>query len=268
MKKVILLALIVAVLLLTSCGAALTGAALGGSLGSAIGGISGGGRGHDIGLLVGTVGGAMVGAAVDQAAQQKATKQQTSDYEQYQAEKARLAANREARNSAQEYDDDYYDDGEYYDDDDYFDPTNSGDDSIDLAFGDTADLDGSIEEIDDSDDSPYLQIRNVRFVDTDGSNEIERGEQCSIVFEIYNNSSVTAYNIEPSVTETATNGHIAISPSILIESLAANKGVKYTARLVADNNIKDGNAYFIITLMMDGEDVGNGVQFSIPTNKN
>ncbi len=256
MKKVVLCLLIASVVLFTSCAGASVGAVLGGALGSAIGGISGGPRGHDAGLLIGAVGGAMVGAALETSAENQQQKQQASDQQKYQEEKARLAANREARNNdsapVRSYDNDY-------------------DDRIDIDFGDNDNgyaESVTIEELPDNNGAAYIEIRNVRFIDSDGTNTISRGEQCTIVFELYNSGDATAYDIEPSVVETTSNSHIQISPSILIESLAAHKGVRYTARLVADNSLRDGSAGFAINVTENGREVGNGVEFSIPTSKN
>ncbi len=267
MKRVVLFLLIASVLFFTSCGGATVGAVLGGALGSAIGGIGGGPRGSDVGLLVGAVGGAMVGAAMETAADNQQAKQQADDQRKYQEEKAHLAANRDARlvrsNTAPVT---------TYDNDNsaYYDPSSSGDDRVDIDFGDEEGYPESVtvEEIDDVYSGPQIEIRNVRFIDKDGTNTISRGEQCRIVFEIYNCGNSTAYDIEPSVVENTPNSHIQISPSILIESLAANKGVRYTARLLADNSLKDGTAYFTITVTVDGQEAGNGVTFSIPTSRN
>ncbi len=249
MKKVTLFLLLASVVLFTSCATGV-GAVVGGALGSAIGGVSGGPRGHDVGLLVGAATGALVGATIDAASQDKQAQQQAEDQRQYQQEKARLAANRAARERER---------GGY----DY-----SNDDRVDIDFGDNSDFESVTIENENYVGGPRIEIRNVRFIDSDGSNTISRGEQCSIAFELYNASDETVYDIEPYVTERSSNSHISISPSILIESLAAQKGVKYTARLVADNSLRDGSADFTINVDVDGERVGEGVSFSIPTSKN
>ncbi len=260
MKKTVLLLLIAAAVLFASCGGALTGAYLGGSLGSAIGGISNGPRGHDVGMLVGTVGGAVLGAAIETAQEEKAAKERAADQQRYQEEKARLAANRQARQNAAYAPENDYDDDDYFADDEDYD-----DDVVDIDFGDEGSY---IEDIDD--DSPRkarIELQNIRFVDADGTNTISRGEQCQITFEIYNAGNATAVNIEPQVTELSTGGKIQVSPSILIESLAAEKGIRYTARLVADNTLRDGAADFEITVTLDGQPTDADVQFSIPTTR-
>ena len=93
--------LVAVVMIITSCTSytsvgAGVGAYWGSSIGSAIGGIADGFRGSNIGSLIGMVGGAAVGAAIG-SEQDKAYQE---DMQQYREEKARLAANREVRNSA------------------------------------------------------------------------------------------------------------------------------------------------------------------------
>ncbi|MCD8282603.1 MAG: glycine zipper domain-containing protein [Prevotella sp.] len=260
MKKTVVILFVASAVLFASCGAALTGAALGGSLGSAIGGISNGPRGHDMGLLIGTVGGAVVGAAVESAVDRKEANQRAEDQRKYEEEKARLAANRQARQmQAGAQEEEVCDEGGEY-----------ADDRIDIDFGES---DSYIEDLDNASDDgsgaryAAIEIQNVRFVDSDGSNTIQRLEQCEISFEIYNAGNRAAVNIEPAVTEKSSGGHIQVSPSILIESLAAGKGIRYTARVKADNAIKDGNADFEITVTLDGEPTDTDIVFSIPTTK-
>ncbi len=264
MKKIVLLLLVASAVLFASCGAALTGAYLGGSLGSAIGGISNGPRGHDVGMLVGTVGGAMIGAAVESAAEQKAANQRDDDMQKYREEKARLAANRQARQAAE------YDDSSDDNDADMsgFDGSNSGDDRIDIDFGqDDSYIEDLDNDADNDENTAKIEIQNIRFIDSDESGTIQRGEQCEISFEIYNSGNITACNIEPAVTEKSAGGHIQVSPSILIESLAAGKGVRYTARVKADNSLKDGAADFEITVTLDGQPTDIDTGFSVPTSK-
>ncbi|MCD7714590.1 MAG: hypothetical protein LUI08_06670 [Prevotella sp.] len=272
MEKTVLLLLVAAAVLFASCGAALTGAYLGGSLGSAIGGISNGPRGHDVGMLIGTLGGAAVGAAIETAQEEKAAKARATDQQRYQEEKARLAANRQAR-QADDYANDNYANDNYANDNyvddyaygDYSDDYASGDDVVDIDFGEGS----TVEAIDNGNaGKAAIELQNIRFIDADGTNTISRGEQCQITFEIYNAGDATALNIEPQVSEVSTGGKIAVSPAILIESLAAGKGIRYTARLAADNTLRDGSADFEINITLDGEPTDAGVEFSIPTSRN
>ena len=83
MKKVMLL-IVGASLLLSSCGTyeasgAYVGSGIGAILGSAIGGIAGGGRGSDLGTIVGMASGAALGAAIGSAADQQAREREAQD---------------------------------------------------------------------------------------------------------------------------------------------------------------------------------------------
>ncbi len=268
MKKNITI-LLISVLLLASCGTyqgqgAATGAYFGSILGSAIGGISNGPRGNDVGTLIGLAGGAVVGAAIGKAADD----QRASDLQQYQAEKQRLAANRQARSSSSSSS--YYQQSDDYDYSGY-DATNSGDDRIDIDFGtpgNTYNEGVPVSSLVASSGKAQLEIRNARFIDGNGDNVISRGEQCEIAFEIFNTGTAIAYNIEPYVAETSDNDHIMVSPNILVESLAAGKGVKYTARVVGDRSLKNGSAQFVIGALLNGKEAVNNINFSVTTSKN
>lgn len=205
-----------ALLLLSSCGTytesgAYMGATFGEFIGSAIGGISGGWKGEHVGSLIGMVGGAAVGAAIGQAVEEG----QQKKYEEY-------AKQREIRRSRT-------DQGQANRkrDDSGFDPTNSHDDRI--TFDDSP---ASV--------SAALDIRNARFVDADGDGILKRGEKCTVSFEIMNHSDLPVYNIQPLVTDVTANKHVNISPNLLIESINPRQGVRYSATVLADNRLKDG----------------------------
>ncbi len=273
MKKNIIVVL-ATVMLLASCGTyegagAANGAYFGSLLGSAIGGINGGYRGSNVGTLVGMAGGAAVGAAIGRAADNR----RQQDMDKYYQEKARLKANREARERNSVKNESYVPDyncsqGEYTDSG--FDSSNSGDDRIDIDFGTTPETgyqyQGTTIEAKNM-NVPSLEIRNARFIDSDGNNVITRGEKCEIVFEIFNNSDAVAYNVEPAVMEKTGNKHILISPNILVESLSPRKGVRYTARIVADKLLKNGTAEFSVGVLMNGKTASRVVDFTVPTRK-
>lgn len=266
MKK-ILISSVIAVTMLSSCGTytgagAANGAYFGSILGSAIGGINDGYRGSNIGTIIGMAGGAALGAAIGNAADQR----RQDDLYQYNAEKARLAAKRSARRQ-QQTDQGYAlpdkDSGSGTYGDSGFNPENSADDRFDIDFGNGADEGYGVDN--SSRQDARLVLRNARFVDSDGDNVISRGEQCDIIFEIYNSGAGTAYNVEPTVKELTGNKHILVSPSILVESLAGHKGVKYTARVVADRMLKNGTARFSVSVLMDGNEVAEPVILTVKT---
>lgn len=290
-----------AVLLLSGCESstgqgAYAGASLGSIIGSAIGGISGGPRGSDMGTLIGMAGGAMVGAAIG-SAQDKA---QQSEYEQH-----RQQATQGSRRTRSAYngDDVYGSDNRDYStgstnrvnrDNSGFDPTNSGDDRITLE--DTPDTQAPTTAAQPGVKAPYattvqpqtvsvdklvqlapgynvklnplLELRNASFVDASGDGVITAGETCQVVFEIMNHSPQTVYNVLPTVIETTGNKHIHISPSIRVESIAPEKGVRYTATVSADKRLKDGRISIKVAVAQDGNNITSQVkEFDIETRR-
>lgn len=276
MKKNIF-AIVLASVMFTSCGYVGSGALWGGSIGSAVGGLAGGYRGHEVGRLLGMAGGAAVGAAVQGAQERK----RAEDVQQYREEKARLEANRAARrgntsNSAVSVapastltsDYDYAKAGAA---DSGFTGENNADDRIDIDFSDnnTGDYgkfdESSVEPVVDT--TPNLEIRNVRFFDADNDGAISRREECSISFEVMNHGGATVYGLQPTVLEVSGNKHIFISPSVLIESIEPGKGVRYTARIITDANLKAGKAMFCVAVNKGNQTLTKISEFTIPTKK-
>lgn len=290
MKKTIVI-LLCAALMLEGCGTYTgEGAAVGGEfgsiLGSAIGGISGGRRGSDIGTIVGMAGGAIVGAAVGSAAdraEQEKYEQHKRDYEQ-----------RRAQRQAQQGGYDGYpqsDNGGYSPaDNSGFDPSNSGDDRIDFGGAApsvpaqplpssvparTVDAQSmSVEQLSRMTPgygyrlNPMIEIRNAVFHDADGDGVLRSGEQAQVSFEIMNNSRQTLFNVTPTVIETTRNKHIRISPNIRVESILPNRGVRYTATVMADSRLKDGEAVFRVAVTQGQNDITSQMkEFVVPTRR-
>ena len=200
-----------------------TGAMVGGNLGhvvgSAIGGISGGWRGHHVGSLIGTVGGviagAAVGAAVEQSQAQKYEQRQQARYEQERREQA------------------------------------MADDRI-VFEGEKPDVPRSRAlrsvSVEALSRKPAVEVRNAQIFDTNDDGALSAGEQCTVVFEIMNNSSQAIYDIYPFVEEVTTNKHVQVSPNLRVESIAAHNGIRYTATILADRRLKDGQAVLRIAV--------------------
>lgn len=295
MKKNLII-LIAGVITLTSCfsyagAGAANGAYFGSVLGSAIGGITGGYHGHHVGTLVGMASGAIIGAAAGEAKE----RQVQNDRAQYLQEKARLKANRDARAGrgvATTTRQNTEDCKPYVFDDDVdsgFDENNGADDRIDIDFGaadeaPAADTPMTLPltpkdyeqmEADGVDvptipaAMPMLEIRNLRFIDENGDNIISRGEKCEIVFEVFNSGAGKAFNVEPTVFEMTSNKHILVSPGILVESIDAHKGIRYTARVVADRMLKNGKVSFAVSVVKDGNPVAGTkvLKFDVNTAK-
>lgn len=278
MKKVIALSLS-GMLVLSSCGTASgTGAFVGGQfghvIGSAIGGITGGRYGHDVGSLIGTIGGAAAGAAIG-AAVDNNNRQQVREH------RAEVRRQQQARRQ----DDSYGYEGEG---DSGYDPQGRGDDRID--FGDEGARPGAggsrgytlspartvdpTAEVASSFDgyrlhlNPAIEIRNARVIDANEDGVLTRGEACSVVFEIMNNSSQTLYNIQPTVVDVTGNKHVHISPNLRVESILPGRGVRYTATVLADGRLKDGEVSIRIAVAQNNREITSQIkEFTVPTRK-
>lgn len=264
MKKVLTLAL-GATLVLSSCDTytgvgAVTGAQFGNVIGSAIGGITGGWRGSDWGSLIGTAAGAAagaaIGAAVDQSQQQK--------YDDYAAARAeRRSRQTYERSSQRSTGRDYgYNNSGSYDANnsgsygansgEVFDPTNSGDDRI--AF--------------DMPVSEPIVIRRAELTDANGDGVLKRGEECTVRFEIMNNSDKTVYDIYPMVDDITGNKHVHVSQNLRIESIAPHQGVRYSATILADNRLKDGEVNIRVGVMQGNREITSQTrEFRLVTRK-
>ena len=232
MKKVIVYSLVGA-MFLSSCSTtesgASNGAFFGSIIGSAIGGISGGHRGSDIGTLVGMAGGAVVGAAIGQASE----KAEQRKYDEYMRRRT----------------------------DSGFDPNNGGDDRIvmetevpsnTVSLDELKNMTGYNVNINES-----IQLRHENFTDANGDGNISPGEECKVSFEIMNNSDVEIFNVIPTVIETTGNKHIHISPTVRVESIKPHQGVRYTATILADKRLKDGNAVIRVTVTQGQNDIAS-----------
>ena len=244
MKKFIVISLAGA-MLLSSCSTtesgASNGAFFGSILGSAIGGITGGYRGSDIGTIVGMAGGAVVGAAIGQASE----KEEQRKYDEYMRR----------RNDRSGFDPNNGGDQSG------FDPNNAGDDRIvmeeevpsqTVTLDELKRMEGFNVNINES-----IQLRHEDFSDANGDGFITPGEECKVSFEIMNNSDVEIFDVIPTVIETTGNKHIHISPTVRIESIRPHQGVRYTATVLADKRLKDGNAVIRVTVTQGRNDIAS-----------
>lgn len=271
---------------------AYAGSTLGALLGSAIGGIAGGPRGSDIGTLVGMAGGAAVGGALGAKADQQ--QQEYQNYEDARFEQKYMEHRRAATAGNKGYDNRYDDDvyrgydnrnndyasnGGY--EDSGFDPTNSGDDVLydfngsDYTGNYTASHpervmpSSSFDNIDtpaNVEDKLPLEVRNARFVDDNQDHKLSGDELSKVIFEIYNVSGSTVYDVQPMVVETTGNKRIYVSNSIHVERIVPGKGVRYTAMVKGGKKLKDGTACFrIYAVQGNGNVVSNVSEFNITT---
>lgn len=108
-----------------------------------------------------------------------------------------------------------------------------------------------------------LSVKNIRFVDADGSKSIDAGESAEIIFEIHNDGSDTVYNITPVVTCDAPK-YISISPTAIVADLLPGKAVVYTAHIQASPRLKDGEVTFRLAFQ-DGKQLETFKEFTLPT---
>ena len=88
--------------------------------------------------------------------------------------------------------------------------------------------------------SDDIVIRHARFIDANNDGILKAGEECKISFEIMNHTNHTLYDVQPMVYDVTGNKHLHISPNLLVESIAPNSGVRYTATVLAGKKLKDG----------------------------
>lgn len=258
--------LILCAFLLAGCGTytgsgAYTGGYFGSILGSAIGGITNGPRGSDVGTIVGMVGGAVVGAAIGNAADNADKREVHEHYENVQR-------NKQNRQNQQNQNGSYN-----HDDEGYFDPNNSGDDRLydfdnaDYSNSERYALSAGGSEVQTlSPGSDGIEIRNVRFLDENEDGAINSNEMCRIVFEVYNHTSKTLYNLQPVVNELSGSKRIFISPSVSVSRLEPNKGIRYTA-MVNSMKMKNGNVRFNVAVLHNNKVVSNITEFAVATAK-
>jgi hypothetical protein len=264
MKKIGLIS-VSALLLLSSCGTytgmgAYTGGTFGSIIGSAIGGISGGRHGSNVGTLIGMAGGAVVGAAVGAAADNARQR----DLEQYEADRQQRMENRQRRMESRQHNYDSQSQSNYDQaDNSGFDPSGSGDDRL-YGFGEDFGTSPALR----SDKLADIEIRHARIMDASRNGELTRGEEARMVFEVYNNSSEPAYQVQPSVAEITGNKHIRVSENVLVECIPPGKGIRYTAVIKADDRLKDGEAVIRIGVFQSDKEIASQTQeFRIKTSK-
>ena len=249
MKKLFIAAM-AAALVLTSCSTtesgAVNGASMGSVFGSALGGLLGGYRGHGIGTMVGMVAGGATGAIIgsrrEAARREEGLERREENRERIEQRRMqREQQTTEGRQSSTRLQK----------------PARTSDYGQGYSLG---------LETNDAAQSP-LTLQNLRFVGQDGNDAINRGEICTLVFELANASGQTVYDIVPYISELAGNEHISISPSTSIETLAHGDAIRYTATLKADSRLKVGTATFRIAVSTDGSEFVRLRDFSVATAK-
>ena len=109
-----------------------------------------------------------------------------------------------------------------------------------------------------------LVIRNPRFVDGNRDGQINSNEVSKVIFEVYNASDHTLYDLQPTVVEANGLRNIFISPSVHVEKLAPCKAILYTA-MVKSAKMKNGRATFCLSVLQGGRAMSDVTEFTIST---
>ena len=113
-----------------------------------------------------------------------------------------------------------------------------------------------------------LEIRYAAIKELQHDGVLTRGEECVVSFEIMNLSDQTVYDISPIVEDATGNKHVKISPNLNIESIGPRQGVRYTASILADNRLKDGEIVVRIGVAQGGHEiVSQSQEYRVPTAK-
>lgn len=233
MKKMII-PLLAILLMMSSCGSytatgAYTGAQFGNIIGSAIGGISGGWRGHHAGSLIGTLGGAAAGAAIG-AAIENAHDRRVD----------RMYGDRPYNSGINQREEGYADDR--------------------ITFDEGPELPQRSFNVDELARKAPIEIRHAEIVDKNGDGTLVRGEECTVVFEIWNNTDRTIYDLSPIVEDLTANKHVTISQNLHIESILPHQGVRYTSTILADKRLKDGEIVIQVSVAKGQEVIESQTQ--------
>lgn len=241
MKKTLLI-LLGGIVLTSSCSSytaagAVTGGEFGHVIGSAIGGISGGWRGHHMGSLIGTVGGAVAGAAIGAAIENANNR----PYEQDMQGDDRIVFDEEP--------------GIYPQDN--------------MAAADMPSTnDHRSVKLSDLTRKIPIELRKATFIGANHDGAIVAGEECTVMFEIMNNTQKTIYNVYPLVEDVTGNKHVKVSPNLRVESIAPHQGIRYTATILADKRLKEGEIIVRVGVAVGQDRIDSQTQeFRIPTHK-
>lgn len=265
-------------LLLSSCDTytgqgAYAGASFGSIIGSAIGGLNDGPRGSDLGTLIGMAGGAAVGAVVGAAADQRTQQARNEDYNERRSS-SDVRGSGVSSGSYSRSDNDTSDDSNYTPGDDRINMYNGDDYTGDYSAATSRNYTPSTPTMASkgysfslkTDSNLVLDVVNARFVDENRDKVINPGEECKIIFEVFNHNNTVVYDIYPNVCETGGVKNLFISPGLRVESILPGKGIRYTAMVKATKRLKRGMAIFQISVVQGKDKVISKVyELSVPT---
>lgn len=112
-----------------------------------------------------------------------------------------------------------------------------------------------------------LKVRNIRFIDSGRNQTINSEETCKIIFEVVNEGNRVVHNVVPIVEEVSGMKKLYISPSTMVERIAPNDGIRYTATLEAGKRIKTGIAVIHVGVANEHGEEYDWQEFEIPTQR-
>lgn len=117
-----------------------------------------------------------------------------------------------------------------------------------------------------STDISAVEISDIIYADENGDGILSSGENAQIYFDIINTGDEPIFGLLPIVLSYKTK-KIQVSDPIRIDTLEAQKALRYVAEIVADKSIPNGKAYFKIHLHY-GQDQNADIQeVCIPTKR-
>ena len=112
-----------------------------------------------------------------------------------------------------------------------------------------------------------LSIHNLQLIDNNNDHSFNRGETCTLVFELRNNAPESVQNVQLEICDLDKNKHLSYSTLPLIENIASKQKLRITAYVYADEKLKDGTARFAILGAVGNEEAVSLIEFTAPTKK-
>ena len=102
-------------------------------------------------------------------------------------------------------------------------------------------------------DLAQLEVSNVNFVDSNNNRRLDNGEKAYIVFDIYNRSQKTLYNVAPTIK--CSSKRVALSSPATVESVQPGQGIRYTAAVVPVRKLRNEPLTFTVSFGSGQEEV-------------
>ncbi len=102
-------------------------------------------------------------------------------------------------------------------------------------------------------DLAQLEVSNVNFVDSNNNRRLDNGEKAYLVFDIYNRSGKTLYNVAPTIK--CSSKRVAISSPATVESVQPGQGIRYTAAVVPVRKLRNEPLTFTVSFGSGQEEV-------------